>query len=171
MTSRRPTTVPWYKERWPWLLMIPPAVAIIAGTFTLVLAVRSWDGLVSDDYYKEGLAIQRRIDRTARAAELGLKARVVLREGRITIWFEPGHKIPLPPLITVRLIHPTQKGKDQQRNLVVDQARYWAPLELPNAGKWHIEIEDESRQWRLSGTIHVPTEREELITSSVPDRS
>ncbi len=170
MSLRRPST-PWYKERWPWLLMIPPLGAVLAGLYTLVLAVRSWDGLVSDDYYKEGLAIQQQIDRTARAAELGLQARVVLREGRLTVWFEPGSKIALPPLITVRLIHPTQKGKDLQRNLVIDQGRYWAPLELPTEGKWYIEIEDESRQWRLSGTIHVPTEREELIVSSVPNRS
>lgn len=170
--ARKDQAHPWYKERWPWLLMVPPAAAVVAGVYTLALAMRSWDGLVSDDYYKEGLAIQQRIDRTAKAAELGIQAWVRVHEGRVTLWFEPTTlKIPAPPLITVRFVHPTQQGKDLQMNLVRDDGHYWAPLALPSAGKWLIEIEDESRQWRLSGTIHFPTERAELITPSLPNRS
>lgn len=167
----RPDTkgTPWYKQRWPWLLMAPPLVAVIAGFYTLKLAIQSWDGLVSDDYYKEGLAIQQRIDRTAKAAELGLAAWVQWNDGRLTLWFDPARlKIDPPHLITVRFVHPTQSGKDQQLNLVLDQGRYWAPLVLPTMGRWHVVIEDESRQWRLSGTIVVPTEREELIQPIVP---
>ena len=47
----------WYREPWPWLLMMGPAIVIVAGFYTLWLAIQSNDGLVADDYYKRGLAI------------------------------------------------------------------------------------------------------------------
>ena len=40
---------PWYKDRWPWILMAGPAVVVVAGFITLWLAISSDDGLVSDD--------------------------------------------------------------------------------------------------------------------------
>jgi len=54
--------------------MIPPAAAVVMGIVMVVLAVRSDDGLVVDDYYKRGLAINQVLDREARAAALGLVA-------------------------------------------------------------------------------------------------
>ena len=38
---------PWYRERWPWILMAGPATVVVAGLFTAWLAVRSDDGLFS----------------------------------------------------------------------------------------------------------------------------
>ncbi|MCX7945433.1 MAG: FixH family protein [Hydrogenophilus sp.] len=164
---------PWYRQRWPWLLMMPPLAAVVGGMATLVVAVRSWDGLVVDDYYREGLAIQQQIERTERAATLGLVARVRLADERVVIGFEPSSlRIDLPPVVVVRFIHPTMTGYDRQLYLVRDGDRYWAPLVLPMAGRWRVEIEDEHRQWRLSGMIQVPTEQEtQIIAPRVPDRS
>ena len=54
---------PWYREPWPWLLMAGPVTVIIAGGFTAWLAVTSSDGLVADDYYKQGLAINQTLER------------------------------------------------------------------------------------------------------------
>ena len=69
---------PWYREPWPWLLMAGPCVVIVAGFFTLWLAITSDDGLVADDYYKRGLAINQTLSRALRAEQLALGARVVL---------------------------------------------------------------------------------------------
>jgi hypothetical protein len=66
---------PWYREPWPWLLMLGPLVVIVAGFVTAYLAVVSNDGLVEDDYYKQGLAVNQRTARAQRAAELGIEAR------------------------------------------------------------------------------------------------
>ncbi len=46
---------PWYREPWPWILMIMPVTAVVAGSFMMWLAVSTEDGLVEDDYYKKGL--------------------------------------------------------------------------------------------------------------------
>jgi len=44
---------PWYKEPWPWLLMLGPFVVVIAGLATAWLAGKSYDGFVTADYYKK----------------------------------------------------------------------------------------------------------------------
>ena len=71
-TQTRRDSLPWYKERWTWLLMLMPATAIVAGFITLWLAITSFDGLVADDYYKQGLAINQTLARANAAQERGL---------------------------------------------------------------------------------------------------
>lgn len=39
---------PWYRHPWPWLLMLGPAVVVVAGITTLVIAIATADVLVSD---------------------------------------------------------------------------------------------------------------------------
>ena len=48
---------PWYRQRWPWLLIAGPALVVVAAFFTLWLSVSSDDGVIADDYYKRGLLI------------------------------------------------------------------------------------------------------------------
>ena len=40
------TARPWYRHVWPWLLIVPPAAAVIGGCFVLYLAIpiASWVG-------------------------------------------------------------------------------------------------------------------------------
>ena len=41
--------VPWYRQFWPWFIIMIPASAVIAGFITLWLAVSRPDHLVVDD--------------------------------------------------------------------------------------------------------------------------
>ncbi len=77
--------MPWYRHRWPWFLMLGPAIVIVAGFYTLWLAIVSNDGLVADDYYKRGLGINRVLERTQRATVLGLHARVDLDDAEVRV--------------------------------------------------------------------------------------
>jgi hypothetical protein len=52
---------PWYRHRWPWLLMLGPAIVVVAGIATAVIAVRTDDGLVDPDYYRHGLHLDRAV--------------------------------------------------------------------------------------------------------------
>ncbi len=70
----------WYREPWPWIVMIAPAAAVLGGAVMLWLAISTYDGLVSDDYYKQGLAINQVLRRDERAAELGYRAHASLSE-------------------------------------------------------------------------------------------
>ena len=40
---------PWYRQFWPWFIIALPASAVIAGFFTLWLAISRPDHLVVDD--------------------------------------------------------------------------------------------------------------------------
>jgi hypothetical protein len=48
---------PWYRQYWPWLLMIPPAGAVIGGLLTLYLAVTRPDALVRKDCVRDGVTM------------------------------------------------------------------------------------------------------------------
>src|SRR3954471_13850814 len=103
----------WYREPWPWLLMSGPALVIVAGFYTLWLAIQSDDGLVADDYYKRGLAINQTLNRTQRAGELALRASVDLNAdgGRVKVMLTSADA--MPPVLRLRLVHPTQAVADQ----------------------------------------------------------
>ena len=48
------TPLPWYRQAWPWLLIIPPAGAVIGGAITLYLAISRPDTLVHTDCHRDG---------------------------------------------------------------------------------------------------------------------
>ena len=48
---------PWFKQFWPWFLIILPGTVVIASLATVIIAFKGADDVVSKDYYKEGLAI------------------------------------------------------------------------------------------------------------------
>ena len=66
--------LPWYKYKLVWMIIAIPAASVIAGINMIYLAVNTDDGLVVDDYYKEGMAINQSLQRDKTAAELGLIA-------------------------------------------------------------------------------------------------
>jgi hypothetical protein len=76
---------PWYQEPWPWILAAGPAIVVVAGIFTAWLAVISNDGLVTDDYYRKGLAANQTIARSEQATRLGLVAGIRIAEDRLSV--------------------------------------------------------------------------------------
>ncbi len=142
----------WYREPWPWLLMAGPAIVIVAGFYTLWLAVRSDDGLVADDYYKRGLAINQTLLRAQRAEELALGARVepAVDGGQIRVTVTGAAS--LPPVLRLRLVHPTQAVADQWIELrAVGPGIYEGTRVAPVAGRRVMMLEDAARTWRLAG--------------------
>lgn len=56
--NRNPT--PWYRERWPWLLMLGPAVAIVGCAITITLALQNFsDQPIYDGGVKRGLLVEK----------------------------------------------------------------------------------------------------------------
>lgn len=53
-----PDARPWYRQLWPWLLILPPAVAVIGGALTLYLALTRPDTLVSQDCVQDGVTMK-----------------------------------------------------------------------------------------------------------------
>src|SRR5215831_12935369 len=102
------TLRPWYREPWPWLLMSGPAAVLVAGAITTWIAFRTADGLVTDDYYKQGLAINKVLKREETAQRLGIAARVTLYPDRLDVRID-GAK---PEIVYANLTHTTRGGHD-----------------------------------------------------------
>ena len=64
------TSLPWYRQFWPWFLMLPPAAALIGGLATLWLAVEHADSVVPDRLSRVGVAVQPDYVAGATAADL-----------------------------------------------------------------------------------------------------
>jgi len=151
MTPTQSRAKVWYREPWPWILMAGPAVVVVAGIFTAVLAIRSDDGLVVDDYYRRGLAINQTLRREARAGELNLAATASVSGAWIRVTLR-GMADP-PKVLRVRLIHPTRAGRDQSIALQHLAAGLYEGRFTPFAGEpRHMVIEDEQSTWRLTGS-------------------
>jgi hypothetical protein len=143
---------PWYCEPWPWLLMSGPCIVIIAGFFTLWLAVKSDDGLVADDYYKRGLAINQTLSRATRAEQLALNARVDWSADSQHVRVAVSGIGTLPATLNLRLVHPTQAVSDQMLVVhAVSAGVYEGTLAAAPAGRRVMMLEDVARTWRLAG--------------------
>lgn len=142
--------IPWYKQRWPWLLMLGPAVVVVAGFVTFWLAFRSNDGLVTDDYYKQGLAVNQSLQRDHQAASMGLHAEL-MAGGKSLRMFMTGQQT-LPEHLTVKLAHPTRSGQDQTVEMKTEApGMYGGMLTSELAGRWIVTVEDSAGNWRLQG--------------------
>ncbi len=153
MNPKLTPALPWYRHRWPWLLMLGPFVVIVAAAITVWLAIRSNDGLVADDYYKQGLAINQVTSRDRRAAELGLRGEVSVDGGRqlVRVVLSRGKLSEMPDNLLLKLSHPTRGGFDQTFRLRRDNSGgYSAGVKGDLAGRWYVMLEDDASQWRLS---------------------
>lgn len=155
---------PWYREPWPWLLMAGPLAVIVAGIVTVWLAVRSNDGLVTEDYYKQGLAAGETLARSRQAESLGLSAALKVTERNLFVRLRAQAAGFVPPAaIVVTISHPTRAGLDQTLRLHYDGQRYTGDFRLPSSGHWLIAIEDEAKNWRLVGSAMWPSASEAVI--------
>jgi hypothetical protein len=130
--------------------MAGPAAAVLAGAATLWIAIASADGLVADDYYKRGLAINQVIHREEAAARYGVTARVDPSSGRIRVRLEGAMR--QPEALFVQLAHATRAGNDLRLRLAPAGANlYEAELPPLSAGRWRLLIEDPRHEWRVAG--------------------
>lgn len=152
MTLRSGDNQPWYKERWPWILMAGPVVVVVAGIVTLWLAVVSNDGLVTDDYYKQGMTVNQRLQRDHLAGELGLHADVMRSDLNVRLLLGADKGAVLPKEIVLKLAHPTRAGQDQLIKMKLEsQGFYTGKLSGDLSGRWLASIEDPVGSWRLQG--------------------
>jgi hypothetical protein len=139
--------VPWYRHRWPWLLMSGPGVVLVAGAVTTWIAFASADGLVVDDYYKQGLAVNRALAKEEEARRLGISADVHLGGGTIEVRLAGQH----PEALFVHLAHATRSGHDVRLRLIpAADGSYRAELPPLAAGRWRMVIEDARGSWRVT---------------------
>ena len=126
------------------------------GVVTITLAIVSYDGLVVDDYYRQGLEINRSLARDRLAKTLGLTCELLITEDTVEArlsWQEETFRP--PATLRLGLFHATRQGFDQRISLSQRSTGvYAADLSRLALGRWHVQIE--AGDWRLQDTFQVP---------------
>ncbi len=147
-------TLPWYKQFWPWFLILLPLTVVIASVITFIIAQNNKPSLVSGNYYKEGLAINsnKKLEETAK--KLGLTATISTNSTAITL--QLANLENQPAQILVKLRHATISQHDQSLSLVkIADGIYQSPFILPKQGKWYISINDPSHTWEIKSVSYL----------------
>ncbi|MBL1143120.1 MAG: FixH family protein [Proteobacteria bacterium] len=147
---------PWHKEHYVWMIIFFPMLAIVGGIITTILAVQSNDGLVVDDYYKEGLEINRTLERDKLALAYKLNADITLNEelGEVVIVLKADDEFVYPEYLSVTFLHSTRAGLDEEVNMMLtEKSTYRGHLSKLVKGKWYVYIQRDS--WRLIKTVIV----------------
>jgi hypothetical protein len=153
MLAAERDSTPWYHQPWPWILMALPLAAVVGGFVTLALALHTEDGLVANDYYREGLAINRQLQREEEASKLGLRVQAVADAEHGLVRVHLDARAPLPRGLGLRLVHPTRAGMDQAITLKAQPGGWYeGRLANPQAAHWQVILEDAGHSWRLDGT-------------------
>jgi hypothetical protein len=156
---------PWYSQRWPWLLMLGPALVIVAGIITGWLAYSRQDAMVVGDYYKKGKAINQELrrDRVASTMRLSLAARYDAAAGVLRGELASFGK-PLAAPFKLSLAHSTQPEKDVVLEVVPDaHGRFTLPLPMLERARWQVVAEGGERSWRLASVWQWPAQQDIVI--------
>ena len=148
---------PWYRQFWPWLIMAFPASAVVAGITTVIIATTHRDNLVVDNYYKQGLAINKTIDQQQAAQQLGISAKVNINDnGNISLELISNQPLNLP-VLKLSVVHATLAELDQTVYLTHDSAEsYTGRLANYKSGKWHFMLEPADQSWRIEKIVSMP---------------
>jgi len=153
----------WYREPLVWMIIAIPFSAVIMGAVTLFLAVSTYDGMVSDDYYKQGLQINRLMQRDALAERSGLSSVVLLgaRGGVIEVRLDGNSRFTAPEIVNLRLFHATRPGLDVHIALRrIAAGRYLAGRPDLAPGHWYLQLDADG--WRLKGELEAREDAQRL---------
>jgi hypothetical protein len=135
-----------------------PLSAVFVGFLLLYLSIVSFDGLVTDDYYKEGLALNQSLERDQAAITHSLRGYLRFNPERemVQMDLQSATDYPLPQQVRLSFTHPTRPGYDQRIVLErIDTQTYQGRLPMLQAsGHWQLQLEADD--WRLFGTATMP---------------
>ncbi|MEX0943922.1 MAG: FixH family protein [Pseudomonadales bacterium] len=161
----------WYRQVWPWVLILIPFTAVLFGIFMITVATNYPDDLVVDDYYKDGMAINRSLEMDNRADEMGIVAHLELvGADRIGFIIEGASD----SAVVLNIRHVTDRSQDKKVLLLPDENNLYVSRPDENAtyqmamgskGVWYLDLEGVDSHWRLKARIETPVT---ALTMSAP---
>ncbi|MGR5444826.1 FixH family protein [Vibrio jasicida] len=149
---------PWYKQFWPWFLIILPLTVVIWTIVTVVVFANNSVSLVAEDYYKKGKGINIDISKMNVARDLGLNATVSSDDKTVVISFNKG-ELPHFPALTATFTHRTLPDRDFTKLLTADaKGNYRLTQEDSIQGPWFVELEPHNKEWMIQGRVEFPAQ-------------
>ena len=147
----------WRQVPLVWMIIAIPLSSVLVGFLMLWLAINSDDGLVFDDYHKQGKEINRVLERDKMANRLGIGAEIELSPelNRLELSLSYQQAFNLPELLSLRFLHPTRAGEDVHLMLQrIATGRYLGDFPQLRSGKWIVQLE--TGEWRINGFAPIP---------------
>ncbi|NVJ65328.1 MAG: FixH family protein [Gammaproteobacteria bacterium] len=163
---RQEDTQPWYKQFWPWFLISIPLASIIGGISMIVISIDGADTLVKEDYYKEGLAINKQFDKIEQAKKMGIQATLSLQVNKLSLQLQS--KEVISDNLSLLFSHATIESKDFELKLQqTATGNYFALLDQQQVeainGKWYLQLHPYSGSWQLKGQWQLPSDRKLVL--------
>ncbi len=145
----------WYKQFWPWFLIILPLTVVGAAIETYRLATDNKPDMVVDHYYEVGQSINADLARLRAAKALHINADITQSGNNLSIKL---HNFETKSAIKLSLHHSAFAQRDITKMLTAnaDGTYHFVNSKLLD-GKWRIRIEPFNKKWRIQKTIFFPT--------------
>lgn len=175
MSSEVEKVLPWYRQFWFWFVFGPLIFIIFLCVFTVSIAFRYADDVVTDNYYKDGVMINQTLQQDERASVLGLTAEVKFDVAAGEVFVSIAKGVDLPEQLLLFMDHPVKKTKDQHIVLQkIASGQYRADLSSPPEYSWYLVLVPETdlkkrtrAEWALSGEINFAKSSETLLQPRV----
>ncbi len=145
----------WYKEPWLLLVLGGPLAVVVAAVFTGFIAFNGADPVVSKDYYRQGLMVNKDIIRDANAKAQQVEAQIKIDQLAGQVVVQLSAKSALPEKLKLSLaLNDGKSVLEKVRRLELSaqgNGRYLAEWQAHAEAQktWHIKLE--GGDWRLTG--------------------
>lgn len=148
---------PWYRQPWLWFVLSVPIASVILSSIMVTVAVIGKDSLVSDNYYKDGMAINQTIEQDQLANSLGLKPLISIENTNVILTLLSSSTIAEQPFLTLKLLHPTVSLKDIEIKLLPSgKGVYLGDLPHTIEGRRYLDLYAYDTSWRLREEVTLP---------------
>ncbi len=165
----------WYKQFWPWFLILLPGSAVIGGVVTLYIAFSNPPSLVKQEYYKDGLAINQYLHQDQLAVAMGITVKLDfdLVTNRISAQFNQLGDAPVAVMM-LSFIHPFNPALDFQLPLQKTAPNHYQQQALTlEKTRWYIHLSPvqstTDSRWRLRGEIDLSRSNHLVLGSTGSD--
>lgn len=162
-------TLPWYRYRWPWILISIPAASMVLGVILITTAINNPAILVVDNYYAEGRGINQSMALDDAAEDLQLSANLSVENGAMTLQLNrAGTADTREDALRLFVYHVTDNLRDHEFLLLpaldqdglfelvdADEKTLMADI-LASDTSWYLEVRGTNNDWRLRERITTP---------------
>ena len=150
--------MPWYRQFWPWFLLALPALTVVAGIATFMIAAHEPDGLVVSDYYRAGLAINQDVARRRVTEQRGIAGELRIDDVSGTV--ELALTAVADEQVMIRWVHPTRAAQDITGTLYRDRrGLFTGKMIVPATARKRLLVEPLDGSWRLRGEFYSQSQR------------
>ncbi|WP_340677826.1 FixH family protein [Paraglaciecola sp.] len=153
----------WYKQFWPWFLIVIPLSSMVLSFSMLHLAFNGEDSLVQDDYYNEGRAINLDLHKVEQARLRNIETQLQFDQSSVYLEIIKGD-VGDGSALTLDFFHATQEFKDFQVTLIKDaKGLYRGSIDQAIDGKWRISLHPHDDSWKIQQVVYLPQSKAVLL--------